>query len=356
MAALLSISFDSLAEQWSCSAEQEMLSEHCFYVGAGFGLSNFSKLDDSDSPWKIDNKSSQALQLVVGYQFMARWFAEFSYGNLGSMDVVNPFIQPAIKADISFSSLSFLGGYYVPITWLTFGAIEQSNIQPFVKAGLANVSSNSSDKSIGLDQGASVKLQIALGADWRFLQDWQLRAQWENISETANVTSLAVNYLFSFGSNKRSESSNIAHDTSENAVAGYSAIPHVKFKARENKISYKTLVFSPNSASLEAKSLNKLRQTKQVLDKYPHLRVVIQVADQHKSTLGTSASISQQRATALKRNLIKLGVSAKRINARSSYNKPLEPYHSSNFYGKQVSVDSIVFISSYEDIWIMFNR
>lgn len=344
----------SHADNQTCSAEASQFDGLCFYVGAGVGLSSLSGFDDSDSAWKIDNIGSTSLELYLGYHFMPRWFAELSYADYGAMDLTNPYGATYEYAEISFSGFSVKGGYYLPVSWVTFGKIESSSFQPFVKMGMANVTSSVSDSRVRFNEDG-IKPQVGLGVDWNFAEDWQLRGQWEVTSGLATVTQVAVNYSFSFDADVSSRPSHQAAPINQNDYQPLSAV-NGKAKKQKGKVTYDMFSFEPSSLTIILGSNALLNKIKRILLEYPHLHISILDAELSHNTEAEYKLLSQQRGGRLREILIDHGISAERID-RDYYAQSVDNhYQSTDFFGREINVKTLVLAPISEDSWALFNR
>ena len=343
------------AQSSSCSVEDDEFSELCFSVGFGLGLSQLSGFDDANASWKLDNISSNSIELYAGYHFIPRWFAEISYTQFGVMDLVNPYGGVQEFADVSFSGFSLKGGYYLPVSWLTFGHIESSDFQPFVKMGMASISSIVSDARVKLDEGASIKPQLAFGVDWRFSEDWQARAQWEATSELANVTQLAVSYLFSVDPSSEKKPVYQAEAVDESEYSPLTSVQR-KTKRHKNKATFDTLYFKVASTQIDAKSNAVLEKTKRILAQYPHLHVSIMDAELSRNSNTSHKALSQQRAKLLRQLLIGYGISAKRIDRNYYAQSVGNHYQAADFFGRKIKVKTLVLSPVANEKWALFNR
>lgn len=350
---LLSASFG--AQSSSCSAQEDAFNERCFYVGAGFGLSQLNGFNDDNASWKIDNINSSGMELFAGYHFIPRWFAEFSYTQFGTMDLVNPYGSEQEYADISFSGLALKGGYYLPISWLSFGRIESSDFQPFVKMGLVNVSYSTSDSQVELDEGASIKPQFALGVDWRFSNHWQARAQWESTYELAHITQLAISYLFSIDNSapKKPDYKKSNVDESEYRPLNTNLI---KTTAHKNKSTYQVILFKAASTNIDSSSEAIIANITRLLTEHPHLQISIMDVNLIQNFSQERTSLTQQRAKRLRKILTDAGISATRINKNNAAESISNPYQSADFFGKEINVKTLVLSPIGNNKWTLFNR
>ncbi|NRB40127.1 MAG: outer membrane beta-barrel protein [Pseudomonadales bacterium] len=346
----------SHADSVTCTAEQSDLSEWCFYAGLGLGVSSLSSFDDVDSAWKVDNSSSTGMELTAGFHFLPRWFAEVSYTDFGAADLVNPFGENDEYADIAFSGLSLKGGYYLPVSWVTFGYVQSSAFQPFVKAGVASVSNSISDNRVKFDEGGGIKPQLAVGVDWRFADDWQARAQWEMTSEVASVTQLAVNYLFSFTRNKSITSPAAYTPVVRNKAYRDLTQSKVIIKKHKNKATYDRFYFQPASTKMDKESQQLIESITKILLAHPHLHISIMDAELKQRSSEAYKILSQQRAKKLRQLLIRQGIAAKRID-RNTYGKAVDNhYKAKDFFGRSINVKTLVLAASENDSWVLFNR
>ena len=347
--------FSLTLEALPCSAEKDSFDQLCFSVGLGLGVTKFSGFNDDNATWKLDDIGSTSMEVFGGYHFLPRWFAEVSYSQFGSMDLVNPYASEKQFADVSFSGLSLKGGYYLPISWLGFGRIASSDFQPFVKVGIASVSNSTSDNRVKLDEGTAIKPQLALGVDWAFSNDWQARAQWESTSELASVAQLGMSYVFSFDRalQKSPTSKPISIDENE-----YVALMPgtASAKRHKNKSTFERVYFAEGSTALEASAQVIIDKIKAILTQYPYLHIVIMDAElSHNSTLGFK-QLSRQRAKKLQQKLIASGISSTRINKQGLLSTVQENYQAADFFGRQISVKTLVLAPLENNTWALFNR
>ncbi len=184
-AALLLLPMASNAHFHDCEPDSSINFDevHCWYGGLSFGQSRLAPEITADQ-WTLADESVNAVGVLVGYQFLPNWFAEFSFHDLGEARLDAPGVSEDSQPGLSYRVPSLMAGYNLADPLSTWNL--------FVKGGLAKIMNSSRGDEVDVETGSSVQLAIGAGVQLSFGPHWLLRLEAQSFDRDASVYGLTI--------------------------------------------------------------------------------------------------------------------------------------------------------------------
>jgi|GEM_PF-1759490 len=160
MLAAASLMISAPASADNCVEPQHTGSEfkRCVYATGGLIVSKIDPENSVDG-WRSADNHDGGWRLALGMQLRPRWFAELSYADLGTADLVN--VNPAVTAEAPDAGIA----YRVPALMAGYN-LRRTDTRPrwnlFVKAGVGSIRNKARDSRVGYEKQSDV--QGVLGA------------------------------------------------------------------------------------------------------------------------------------------------------------------------------------------------
>lgn len=184
----------ALLAETDCGSELDANTfKDCWYVGIGYGASHVDPERESNG-WSTDDDESDGWEVLVGWHFKPKWFAELKYADIGEAGLGNtvPAIDRAYPdAAISYKVPSLMVGYWLrnPDSWWNV----------YGKAGAAAINNNAEDDggTAFFEEVTDVQLALGVGVQLRAKNSpWFVRAEFDSYDKDAWYAALSLNRYF----------------------------------------------------------------------------------------------------------------------------------------------------------------
>ncbi|MCC1498393.1 porin family protein, partial [Alcanivorax sp. 1008] len=156
------------------------------YFGIGAGVSDLEP-NTEQSLYEVSEEQGTAFQIFTGYQFNDHWSVDLSYMDLGSAELENASLTPAV-VDVDYSALSVGGMYHFEFS-KDDACQRHCGLDPFITLGLSDLNV---DAGTGLSEDSSTLVRVGLGADYALNDGWALRFMATSFSEDAVAFSINI--------------------------------------------------------------------------------------------------------------------------------------------------------------------
>jgi len=289
----------------------------CWYLGAGLGLSFLEPIgtDVNGFTTPDDVTEGTAGHVSIGYRLTEKLFAELKYASLGKVDLTN--ISTSAKADISYSAISLLAGYYLKDA--------DDKFKPYVKAGISSLDTSASEGVI-VRQATSAQFAFGIGAEYRYgSSPWFPRLEIDFYDKDATYASFSFNRFIGGGVEE------VVYQEPEPVIAVVEPKPVVLPKEVQKVCdSFNAVIddinFAFDSAKLNDISIAALLNYARSLKMYPDTKVLVSAHTDSDGDADYNLNLSQKRAESVMQFFIDSGVSSSQLRSKGfGENKPIAP-------------------------------
>lgn len=270
--------------------------KHCqgLYLGAGLGISKL-KPRIVNLPEELDGTTDTLMpNLILGYDINEDWSIEATYADQGEATFKS-------GAAIEYSHWALSGLYYLPSNL--------PGLSAYLKAGVGELTT---DVSKGRNDGGpfareqlnSTQVSAGLGGEYRFSNDWGLRA--EALFVDKDSSQLTLNVIKRFGRDYTPP----APKPEPAPVPVAPPAPKVLTtpECKELKSLFEQVYFAVDSSELTPASLGVLQKIATTLKPFPHVALEISAHTDAQGSDAYNLALSERRAQSVVSNLTGQGV------------------------------------------------
>lgn len=265
-----------------------------FYVGAGFGLSKLEPEIDNLPEELNDTTDTVVPNLILGYDINDDWSVEATWADQGEATFKS-------GASVEYSHWALSGLYYLPSNLPGWSAYAKAGIGQ-LKTGIGK--GRDDNGLFVVDQINDTQVSFGLGGEYRFANDWGVRA--EALFVDKDSSQLTLNVIKRFG-----------RDYTPPAPKPVPAPVPVPVEApkvlsapecKELKSLFEQIYFAVDKADLTPASLGVLQKIASTLKPFPAVALEISAHTDAQGSDAYNLALSERRAQSVVNNLNGQGV------------------------------------------------
>lgn len=271
--------------------------KHCqgVYLGAGVGISKL-KPRVVDLPEELDDTTDTvAPNLILGYDINEDWSIEATYADQGEATFKS-------GAAVDYKHWAISGLYYLPSNLPGWSAYAKAGLGQ-LKTGVAR--GRPDGGPFDVEQVNSTQVSLGLGGEYRFSNDWGIRA--EALFVDKDSSQLTLNVIKRFGRDYTPPAPKPVP-----APPAPVAPPAPKVlsapECKELKSLFEQVYFAVNSAELTPASLGVLQKIASTLKPFPNVALEISAHTDSQGSDAYNLALSERRAQSVVSNLNGQGV------------------------------------------------
>ncbi|HEY6530635.1 MAG TPA: OmpA family protein [Cellvibrionaceae bacterium] len=264
------------------------------YLGAGVGMSKL-KPRIVDLPEELDDTTDSVVpNLILGYDINDDWSIEATYADQGEATFKS-------GGSVEYSHWALSGLYYLPSNLPGLSAYAKAGIGQ-LKTGVGQGRNDGGPFEV--EQVNDTQVSFGLGGEYRFSNDWGLRA--EALFVDKDSSQLTLNVIKRFGRDYAPPAPKPAPAPPAPVVQAPKILTAPECK--ELKTLFEQVYFAVDSAELTPASLGVLQKIASTLKPFPHVALEVSAHTDAQGSDAYNQALSERRAQSVVSNLSSQGV------------------------------------------------